>query len=382
MTTLFLTCAAFCLYVYFIFPLWLGFRAVRSRKVLQRHALTASGEPASQRRWPSVCIVIAAHNEASTLPVKIASLSLIDYPAGQLEVLFVSDGSTDESVAILQLAVDEHGWTLIDYPEAAGKPTALNTGVAEATAEILVFMDARQKVMPDAVKALVTALDDATVGVASGSLVLANDRGNDAVNVSLYWQYERWIRQNESDLHSTTGATGALYAVRRKDYVPHLADVLLDDFDLPICLLKRGFRTVFVPEAIVLDQAEADSRREFQRKVRTLAGNFQSFSRHLWLFDPRKNPVWWQFLSHKVFRLLVPYALLLAFVASLFGETPLLMVMLVVQILFYAVGFAGLAGIDNRPANIVKLILQLNAAAVVGGLRWLNGTSRVRWKQS
>ena len=331
---------------------------------------------------PGVSIVIAAHDEVSRLPAKLCSLAALDYPRDRLQTLVVSDGSTDGTRELLERAASEDdSLTVIHYDEAAGKPTALNTGVAAARGEVLVFMDARQPVSPNAIRALVARLADPAVGAASGELVLAGSDG-EAASVGLYWRYEKWIRLAESRLFSTTGATGALYAIRRDQWVPHRSDVLLDDFETPVHLLRKGLRTVFEPAAQAFDEAESEARGEFRRKVRTLAGNYQSFRRHPWLFDPRQNPVWWQFLSHKVFRLLVPYALIGALVAAALGDTAFLRTMLILQLLFYAAGLAGLAGIRGRVTGFVSTFLQLNAAAVIGAWRYLTGGSSVRWRRT
>ena len=162
-------------------------------------------------------------------------------------------------------------------------------------------------------------------------------------------------------------------------------DVLLDDFDTPIATLRQGKRTVLEPEAKVFDVAESTASGEFKRKTRTLAGNFQSFMRNKWLFSPSKNPVFLQFLSHKVFRLLVPYAMLIAFVSAMLGSGLFLKVMFVLQVIFYAAGLASMAGVkalDNKLFNFIKVFLQLNAAAVAGAYRYLGGNANVRWKQS
>ncbi len=376
MNTVFLLAVGFCVYTYVIFPVALHYRA-RRRKPIEYRELD---------QWPSVSVVIAVHNEAEQLPGKLASLRLLDYPRDRLQIVFVSDGSTDHTVELLnQAKTDQDGWLIHHYDKAAGKPTALNVGVALSAGKILVFMDARQRISANAVKVLVSYLGSSEVGAVSGELVLDDDSGMEASNVGLYWRYEKWIRQNESRLFSTTGATGALYAIRSTDYVPHASDVLLDDFDTPIYQLKHRKRTLFAPEAQAFDRAEADAGDEFHRKVRTLAGNFQSFRRHPWLFNPSENPVWWQFLSHKVFRLLIPYALLLALVSALLGTSLFLHVMLIIQLIFYALGLLGLMGIcgtQNKVVNFIKVFLQLNAAAAVGAARYFNGGAGVRWKNS
>ena len=391
MTCLFLSAVGFCLYTYLLFPLLLHLlaRSARDSELSQQGSLpTPRGDAMTAGSshtvdLPRVSIVIAAHNEVLNLPTKIASLDALDYPQDRLECIFVSDGSTDGTVAMLRKACEaRNNWKFQHYDSAAGKPTALNLGVLQASGDIVVFMDARQSVAHQAIRALTARLDDAAVGAVSGELVLRDDLGREASNVGLYWRYEKWIRDNDSRLFSTTGATGALYAIRRADYQALLSDALLDDFETPVALLKAGKRTVFEPAACVFDQAEADTGREFRRKVRTLAGNFQSFSRNRWLFHPRRNPVWWQFLSHKVFRLLVPYALTIALMASLFGQTPFLRLMLLLQVCFYGLGLLGMLGMQNRLSSLIKLFLQLNAAAVIGAWRACNGGSAVRWKSS
>ncbi|MGQ7844948.1 glycosyltransferase family 2 protein [Granulosicoccus sp. 3-233] len=381
MTLLFLIALFFCLYTYVIFPLLLHWRARRVPLVDKRQ--TRSEDNDTPEGAVSVSIVIAAHNEVRNLPNKIASLDALDYPRERLECLFVSDGSSDGTVPLLRQACEERPrWHLHHYATAAGKPTALNLGVANASGDVIVFMDARQSVAPSAIRALVDRLTEPDIGAVSGELVLHDDLGEEASNVGLYWRYEKWIRDNESRLFSTTGATGALYAIRRSDYSPLPTDTLLDDFDTPVSLLSRGKRTVLEPGAQIFDQAEADSAREFRRKVRTLAGNFQSFARHPWLFDPRRNPVWWQFLSHKVCRLLVPYAMFLALLASCVGDTAFLHVMLFCQLGFYGLGLLGFLGMRNKLSNVIKIFLQLNAAAVVGAWQSLHGRRAVRWKTS
>lgn len=376
MIWLFLTSVLFCVYTYAIFPISLHLRA-RSVIDTPRQALTD---------YPTVSVVIAAHNEEANIEKKLSSLKLLDYPTDKLQFVFVSDGSTDETVKKLTVAQKTMSNLHVEhYLPASGKPTALNKGVECATGDVLVFMDARQSVSSNSIKALTERLMQSDIGAVSGELTLADDDGLESANVGLYWRYEKWVRLNESKLFSTTGATGALYAIRKSDFLPHQSDVLLDDFDTPVSILAKGLRTVFEPDAQIYDVAESSASGEFRRKTRTLAGNFQSFQRHRWLFSSRKNPVFLQFLSHKVFRLLVPYAMLVAFVASMLGSGLFLKVMLLLQVLFYGAGLANMAGVkglDNKLFNFIKVFLQLNAAAVVGAYRFLTGGASVRWKQS
>lgn len=374
MTAVFLVATAFIVYTYALFPLLLHYRAKQ----------TPTLEPSEPDSWPTVSIVIAAYNEAKNLPVKLASLEKLDYPENLVEWIIVSDGSTDETESLLNESFDGHPQRKVkQLKESLGKCGALNEGVALATGEIIVFMDARQAVSSNALKKLVPYLGDSNIGAVSGELVLSDDTSLEAGNYGLYWRYEKWIRDNESRLFSTTGATGALYAIRRSEFTPNPVGTLLDDFDTPVGLLKQGKRTIFVSGALAFDKASDDMDQEFRRKVRNLTGNWQSFQTHRWLFNRKQNKVWWQFLSHKVFRLLVPQALILAFVSSWLGSGFFLDTMFYLQLAFYliaAASFAGLPGTSNKLFNFIKVFLQLNTAALVATVRFFLDSRAVSWR--
>lgn len=369
----------FILYTYAGFPLLLHIRA--------RGKQLPIVEQPPEDSLPTVSIVIAAHNERDGLPGKLASLEVLDYPKSKIEWIVVSDGSTDGTDTYLQERFEGHAnRTVLHLEEALGKCGALNEGVALASGEIILFMDARQVISTNAAMALVPYLADESIGAVTGELVLSEDCSLEASNFGLYWRYEKWIRDNESRLFSTTGVTGALYAIRRKDFIPNAIGTVLDDFDTPISLLKQGKRTLYVPGAYAFDKANDDIALEFRRKVRTLWGNWQSYSKHAWLFSLGKNPVWWQFLSHKVFRLLVPYAMILTLISSavgaLFGNS-ILQFILFAQVAFYALAaasFAGLPGTRNKVLNVLNVFLQLNAAALVATLKYFFVGQAIRWR--
>lgn len=374
MTILFLLSAGFIVYTYLLFPLILHLRAKGAQPL-------SAAEPA---QWPSVSIVIAAHNEAANLPAKLASLRELDYPVELIELIIVSDGSTDGTDTYLeQQFAGNDQWKYKHLPQSLGKCGALNEGVAMASGDIILFMDGRQRVSSNAMKLLIPYLLRDDVGAASGELILSEDGSLEAGNFGLYWRYEKWIRDNESRLFSTTGVTGALYAIRRAEFKPNRIGTLLDDFDTPVGLLKHGKRTLFIPGAYAFDKAADDIKQEFGRKVRNLAGNWQSYQTNPWLFNPFKNPVWWQFLSHKVFRLLVPYALIIAFITAAHGQTTFLNIMFVLQIVFYALALANhlkLPGTSNKVMNMINVFLQLNAAAFVATFRYFASKRAISWR--
>jgi cellulose synthase/poly-beta-1,6-N-acetylglucosamine synthase-like glycosyltransferase len=250
------------------------------------------------------------------------------------------DGSTDGSERIAARFA-ARGVQVVESVRHQGKAAALNRGVEAARGELVVFCDARQRLDPGAVRALVASFADPSVGAASGELVLLDGSGRIAADgVGLYWRYEKAVRAMESRIHSTVGATGALYAIRRELFAPLPEDTLLDDVLVPMRIVLAGHRTVFEPGARAYDH-EAPPALEFARKVRTLAGNFQLLTFLPELLSPRSNPVFAQFVSHKLGRLLVPHLLVVLLVANLFLHSGVYLVFLVGQCTWYLLASAG-----------------------------------------
>ncbi len=374
MEILFWSSVVFVAYTYFVYPLLIWLLA---RFFPAREKDVPLPDP-----YPLVSIVIPVYNEGERVRRKLDNLHGLDYPGDRLEIIFVSDGSTDATVDILREYSDI---TVLAYAERQGKPTALNRALEKARGEIIVFTDARQTLEPNAVTALVKRLLRPGIGAVSGELCHLDAEGHVSANVGLYWRYEKWIRKAESRFHSTAGVTGALYAIYRRDFQPLMPDTLLDDFQTPVNILGKGKRVVLEEDARVYDVLQQDSAGERARKIRTLAGNFQSYVRNSWLFLPWRNPIFWQFISHKVFRLLVPYAMLTALVASLLAPGLFYQLAALAQILFYLLGGLTLfipALSRNRICSFILVFLELNAAAVIGLARFASGRIQVRWQKT
>ncbi len=344
MDTLFWVSILVVLYVYAGYPALLAVWSVLAARPVRARA------PHERRAWPAVSVIVAARNEAHRIDGRIRNLLQQAYP-GPLEVIVVSDGSTDRTAAVVS-SFNTTQVRLIALP-ASGKPTALNAGAAAARGDILVFADARQRFAPDAIAALVAAFDDPDVGGVTGELVLdcEYDDADSTISdgVGLYWSYEKWLRRQESVIRSTLGATGAIYALRRDMWQPLPAAALLDDVLAPMRVVLAGKRIVFEERARAFDRTAPDSAAESRRKIRTLAGNYQILALEPRLLIPFVNPVWLQYLSHKVGRLLVPWALLAVLVSSatLASTHWFYAGALVVQFGFY--GLAALGGwIESR----------------------------------
>ncbi|HWZ89083.1 MAG TPA: glycosyltransferase family 2 protein [Polyangiaceae bacterium] len=330
---------------------------------------------------PTVSVCIAIHDGAEYLPSKLQSLQMLDYPRDKLEILIYSDGSTDATARIArELSASDPRVKVLSDGVRRGKPTALNRLYAEATGEVLLMTDVRQQLAPCALRALLRLLADPGVGCVSGSLVLEGNTGPSA-----YWRYEKFIRASEARLGSMVGVSGSLYAVRRADFDELPADVLLDDMFVPLRIARRHKSVVLSREAEAYDAAQDDDR-EFSRKVRTLAGNYQLVALLPWLLVPGRNPVWFQMFSHKLLRLVCPWALLILFGSSLvlasasqgssFGLAFWRMLALG-QLLFYAL--AALGPRAGRVASLARTFVVLNAAALVGLWRFARGSQAVTW---
>lgn len=344
METLFWSSAVAIGYVYAGYPLLLAAWA----RLAPRPARAAGVD--APRDWPAISIIVAARNEAGRLPARVQNLLELPYP-GRREILVASDGSTDGTADALAPFGD--AVRLLELPPG-GKPLALNAAVAASRGEILVFADARQTFAPSALMALARHFDDPLVGGVTGALILDAEESQTAESsvgegVGLYWKYEKWLRRHESLVWSTLGATGAIYALRRRHWRPLPAETLLDDVLAPMRAVLAGARVVFEEQAQAFDRASADAAAETRRKRRTLAGNYQILGQEPRLLLPWANPVWVQYLSHKVGRLLVPWALVGALIASaaLAGSSWLYTGALGIQVAFYGLAAVG-AWLEHR----------------------------------
>jgi poly-beta-1,6-N-acetyl-D-glucosamine synthase len=355
---LFWTAAAVVAYAYAGYPLYMYMRSrLRPHKWKQEEI------------YPSVSIILAVHNGAKLLREKVSHLLRLDYPAELVEVLVVSDGSSDGTNEILEGLSDSRLISIV-CPEHRGKANALNHALSRAQGEIVVFVDIRPKLERSALRQIVSNFADPNVGCVAGELCLRiadHDAGTNAVS-SLYWRYEQGIRKSEALVDSPVGVYGGFYAVRRALATTIPEGMILDDMYQPLSIVRRGFRSVIDDRARVWDIWPKTSGAEFHRKVRTLAGNYQLVQKMPWLLG-RTNRLRFQLISHKLTRLVVPLFLLILLLTSflLRGTQPYTTI-LVAQILLYglaALGFVWNTPVLRRIAGPASAFVLLNAAAVV-----------------
>lgn len=279
--------------------------------------------------------------------------------------------------------------TVLPFAERRGKAAVLNAVVPELHGQIVVFADARQRFDRGTLRALVESFADRRVGAVSGELVLTAGEGTAAAGrgTAFYWRYEKFIRSTEGRADSTVGATGAIYAIRRALFEPIPDDTILDDVVIPLRIVKRGYRVLFEPRARAYDRASATARQEFARKARTSAGTFQVFARERWLWNPRRNRLWFETMSHKGLRLLLPllHAALLVAAAAVAPRGGIYAWALAAQLLFYGIAIGGFMGRQQtRRSPLVSIpcaICLLNWATVVGFMRFVTNRQRVTWER-
>lgn len=291
--------------------IWLGYPAVIW--VLAR--LFGRGPRTAGRGGkPSVSVIVASRDDSSAIRARIQDALSSQYGKEALEVVVARDAAAPESDPF---AV-EPGARVVRGDSPGGKACALNAAVRAATGDILVFTDTAQRFAPNAIASLVTALQEGRYGAVSGALRLrASADGRTPTVAERYWRFERWLRGEEARVHSTVGVTGAIYAMRRADWRPLPPGVLCDDLYIPMELVLRGHRIGFLRDAQAIDERRFEASQEYQRKVRTLTGVLQVC---FWLpavLVPIRNPIWLQFVFHKLLRLLTPYLVAVTLLAGL-----------------------------------------------------------------
>jgi len=340
---------------------------------------------------PTVSVVMVVHNEEARILGRIKNILQADYE-GLQEILVICDRCDDKTGERVAAAIGfgetggrRQGIRVMDLePGREGKAAGLNLGVAMAAGEIVVLVDVRQRFEKDTISRLVAAFADARVGAVSGSLEIESSDEVAGEGLDIYWELEKMIREKESDIGSSIGCTGAVYAVRAQAYRAIADDTILDDVVIPMEITLTGYRVLFEPLAKAYDPQSLDRESEQRRKVRTLAGNWQMLFRHpIWLL-PWRNRLLWQLISHKYIRLLGPVFLLVALLCnlSLFDESWLYWLTFGWQVFCYGLGVAGLFEISFawKPltvlAKISSAFLFLQWLCVLGFVHWMKGGSR------
>jgi cellulose synthase/poly-beta-1,6-N-acetylglucosamine synthase-like glycosyltransferase len=367
---------AYC-YVGYPLVIWICSRAFGRR---------LTPPPVADEDLPEVTLLISAHDEERTIGARLQNALEQDYPRDRLEVLVASDGSRDATVEIARRFA-ERGVRFLDFRENRGKAQTLNDSVVAAGGAIIVFSDANTFFEPHALRRLVRWFADEKTGVVCGRLVLIDPESGANID-SLYWKYETFLKQCEGCLGALLGANGAIYALRKTDYVPVPARTVVDDFLIPlVSKLKTGRSIIYEREAVAREETPPAIADEFRRRSRIGAGGFQALT-HLWpLASPARGWIAFSFVSHKVLRWLCPFFLIVALATNLAClDKPVFAALLAGQAAFYCLAALGalLPGRDflSRLIRVPTMFTSMNVALLLGFWNWISGRQGGVWQRT
>jgi cellulose synthase/poly-beta-1,6-N-acetylglucosamine synthase-like glycosyltransferase len=336
--------------------------------------------------WPRISLVFSAYDEEGCIRQKIENCLTLDYPPDRFEIVVGCDGCGDRTA---EIARDAGGARVRvhELSPRSGKASVLTQLVPTTQGDVVVLTDANVLLERGALRALARRFRDPSVGAVVGRLRLMNP-ANREVKEGVYWLYETFLKYYEGKHGCVLGANGGLYAVRRLLFSPLAADTLTDDFVIPVRIAVRGWKVVFAPDAVALEDAAGDVDREFVRRARIGAGNWQALARIPDLLDPRVGFLFFAFVSHKLLRWVAPFLLATALAANVaaaaapgaWGYRGLL----AAQVAFYLLAIAGRVGRAGplRAASHAYYFVAMNAALAVGLWRFVRGTQPATWRRT
>ncbi len=361
------------LYVYLGYPLFLFFFARTRRK----HTF-------SEQPPPYVTLLISAYNESGVIGKKLANSLNLDYPSELLQIIVISDCSNDGTDEIVKTFASK-GIQLVRQVERRGKSAGLNLGFQEAKGEILVFSDANAIYQSDAVRRLVAHFCNPATGYVVGNAryVDSEDSVSSADSEGLYWKFESWVKEHESNFGSVVGGDGALYAIRRPFYEP-LRPTDINDLLHPLQIILKGYRGVYEPAAICHETAGDSFEKEFRRKVRIVSRSFNAV-RRAWpvLLPWNQFRHWVCLVSHKILRWAAPFFLILLAISSvLLCSSVFYRVVLALQLFFYLLAVVGwfAKGRGPRLVYLPYYFCVVNLASFLGLLKSFSGSLSSTWQ--
>lgn len=367
------------LYSYAGYPvlLWLVRKATGPLKTSPDHPI----------QWPTISVVISAYNEEAVITRRIQNLLEQDYPKDRVQILIGSDGSTDatcERIARSRFARTQ----LFAFSARRGKASVLNDLVARATGEYLVFTDAATVFYRDALKQLIAGFwRYPTAVVVGGKLELRSSETSRNLD-GLYWRYEMFLKSVESEIGAGLGASGAIYAVRRRDYRPLPPETMADDLLEPMLIrLRTKGDVVLHPSARAWQVTPKHVADEFHRRIRTGGGILHVLLQTWCLLLPQWGTVALAYWSHKAFRLLGPWFLAMAAAANMWLlDQWLYRVLFVGQAAVYGLGLSAgrmrMIPIIGKAAGAARYFLVLNTALAVGCLKFMFGMASPTWNRT
>lgn len=335
---------------------------------------------------PKVTLLIPAFNEAESIEATIQNKLRQHYPPEQLEIIVVSDESTDGTDEIVQaIAAQEPRVQLIRQEPRQGKTSGLNLAVPMAKGEIIIFSDANSQYDPNAVQELVNCFTDADVGYVTGKMIYVNSDGSVIGDgCSAYMKYENYMRELETQVSSVVGVDGGIDAIRKELYQPMNADQL-PDFVLPLKVITQGKRVIYCEKALLNEETLNNSTSEFKMRVRVSLRAYWAMRDMKHLFNPFRYGIFsLQLTSHKLLRYLVFIPLLFAFISNgmITGYNDFYSLTFIIQVLFYgSAAYVSLnSGTNNRWLGLTHYFCLINIASLMAFIKFVKGEKIVTWK--
>jgi cellulose synthase/poly-beta-1,6-N-acetylglucosamine synthase-like glycosyltransferase len=346
--------------------------------------------PAPPPDLPALTLIIPAYNEEAFIEKKIGNALSLRYPKGKLFLLFVTDGSTDSTNALIRRYKEV---TLLAEDERQGKSAAINRAMQQVKTPVVVFTDANTLLQEDCLLQMVQHYSDSSVGgVAGEKRIMDKDASAVGLGERLYWQYESLLKKAGAKFYSVVGAAGELFSIRTALFRPVNENVILDDFVISANVCLQGYRFVYEEKAIAMETASASIAEERKRKTRISAGCFQALLLLTGLLNPFRNArLAFQYISHRVLRwTLCPLCLPLLFLSNLVlvfsGAGPFYTLFLAGQVLFYGLAFrGGVMGGKKSPKRLVLVpyyFVFMNWSLCIGFYRFLTKKQTVFWKKA
>ncbi|CAL1518080.1 glycosyltransferase family 2 protein [Chitinophaga sp. MM2321] len=339
---------------------------------------------------PAVTLIIAAYNEEDFIAEKIANTLALDYPAGKLQLLFITDGSTDRTPDII---AQYPSIQLLHQPGRNGKTAALNRAMQQVTTPVVIFCDANTLLNKEAIRNIVKHYaDENTGGVAGEKKVISEDISGAAATEGIYWKYESFLKKLDAELYTVVGAAGELFSIRTALFQPVEEKVILDDFVISLRINISGFRIAYAPDAYAMEAPSYSIEEEHKRKVRISAGGFQAILMLKSLLNFFRYPVVsFQYISHRVLRwtlspLSLPVLLISNIILVLGGAGIFFYLSLSVQLFFYLGALIGYQQakqhIKSKLFYIPFYFLFMNLAVYQGFFRFLAKNQSPAWDKA
>ena len=379
-----------CLFI--IFYTFLGYGIFLYALVLIKRSITKPFVFNENEILPSVTLLVAAFNEQDLIKEKVENCLALDYPKNKIQIIFITDGSTDNTPNIIKQFTDIE---LLHEDIRAGKMAAIKRAIPYIKGEITVFTDANTFLNTEAIKELVKHYQNPKVGAVAGEKRIKVDAEADAsaAGEGFYWKYESALKKWDYELYTSVGAAGELFSIRTSLYQPVESDTIIDDHMIAMRIAETGYIIAYEPNAYATETASADSKEELKRKIRIAAGGIQSVLRLKKSANPFYNPVLtFQYISHKVLRwTITPWLMIFILILNVviclsFPNKFFYQIILLTQILFYLASTAGFI-LESKKIKIKILFIpfyfsMMNYAAIAGTFRYFRGKQSAAWEKA